>query len=184
MLMSRLTLAVKTAENTYAGQAGLYIVTDPEEDALNLPSGYGVYDIPLVLNSKQYNADGTLSSLQGEIVSLWGDVIHVNDQPWPFLHVEPRKYRFRVLNAAVSRSFALYFVDTTNINSPIPFQIIASDSGLLERPVLANRVVSFHRIPRSYMNPLDGVLHLLDKIFDLLILVFLLFWFGPVRYQW
>lgn len=59
------------------GQAGAYIITDPAEDALGLPSGYGVYDIPLVLSSKQYNDDGTLFSTNGETDSLWGDVIHV-----------------------------------------------------------------------------------------------------------
>lgn len=68
---------LKTAENAYMGQAGGYIVTDSAEDALNLPSGYGVYDIPLILSSKQYNSDGTLFSTEGEEDSLWGDVIHV-----------------------------------------------------------------------------------------------------------
>jgi FtsP/CotA-like multicopper oxidase with cupredoxin domain len=71
----------------------------------------------------------------GEDQSLWGDVIHVNGQPWPFLNVEPRKYRFRFLNAAISRSFALYFVNANNINNRIPFKVIASDAGLLERSV-------------------------------------------------
>ena len=59
------------------GQAGAYIITDEAEDALSLPSGYGVYDIPLVLSSKQYNSDGTLFSTHGETDSLWGDIIHV-----------------------------------------------------------------------------------------------------------
>lgn len=133
----------KTAKNAYAGQAGMYLVTDPSEDALNLPSGYGEYDIPLMLTARQYNTDGTLSSLDGELVSLWGDVIEVNGQPWPYLRVEPRKYRFRFLDAAVSRSFALYFVDSANAYTLIPFQIIASDSGLLERPVQESVLVSF-----------------------------------------
>jgi bilirubin oxidase len=49
--------------------------------------------------------------------------------------VEPRKYRFRFLNAAISRNFALYFVRSTNIDAKLPFQVIASDSGLLDHPV-------------------------------------------------
>lgn len=73
--------------------------------------------------------------MQNEDQSAWGDVIHVNGEPWPFLNVEPRKYRFRFLNAAVSRSFALYFATAANLNGKLPFQVIASDSGLLERPV-------------------------------------------------
>lgn len=117
------------------GQAGAYLITDEAETALNLPSGYGVYDIPLVLSAKQYNDDGTLFSTKGETDSLWGDLIHVNGQPWPFLNVEPRKYRFRFLNAAVSRAFALYLVNSNAVNGKLPFQVISSDNGLLGKPV-------------------------------------------------
>lgn len=117
------------------GQAGAYLITDAAEDALGLPSGYGEYDIPLVLASKFYNEDGTIQTAIGEDQSLWGDIIHVNGQPWPFLNVEPRKYRFRFLNAAVSRNFALYFVKLSAPNARIPFQVIATDAGLTTHPV-------------------------------------------------
>ena len=120
----------------------MYIIHDPAEDALNLPSGYGVHDIPMVLTSKQYNADGSLFSTVGEKISLWGDVIHVNGQPWPVLNVEPRKYRFRFLNAAVSRTFSLHMVNLAAENRMIPFQVIASDSGLLEKPTWTPNLVS------------------------------------------
>ncbi|KAH8886059.1 Cupredoxin [Thozetella sp. PMI_491] len=125
----------KTAENAYFGQAGAYIITDPEEDSLGLPSGYGEFDIPLVLSSKFYNADGSLQTVVNERTSTWGDVIHVNGQPWPFFNVQPRKYRFRFLNAAISRNFALYFVKSSDLNTRLPFNVIASDTGLLKRPV-------------------------------------------------
>ncbi|RYP72786.1 hypothetical protein DL771_003970 [Monosporascus sp. 5C6A] len=124
-----------TAENANFGQAGAYILTDPAEDSLGLPSGYGQFDIPLILASKYYNENGTLQSALGEEDSLWGDIIHVNGQPWPFLNVQPRKYRLRFLNAALSRNFALYFARTTNVSGKLPFQVIASDAGLLEVPV-------------------------------------------------
>ncbi|KAF2275287.1 bilirubin oxidase [Westerdykella ornata] len=127
-----------TAENAYFGQAGCYIITDPGEDALGLPSGYGQFDIPLALTSKFYNADGTLRSTEGEDDSLWGDVIHVNGQPWPYFNVQPRKYRFRFLNAAVSRSFALYFAKSSAVNTKLPFKVIASDAGLLQNSVTAS----------------------------------------------
>lgn len=98
----------------YFGQAGVYLITDQAEDALGLPSGYGQQDIPLVLSSKEYNADGTLHTTQGEDKSLWGDVIHVNGVPWPYLNVQPRKYRFRFLNAAVSRNFDVVSIPGMN----------------------------------------------------------------------
>jgi bilirubin oxidase len=87
----------------------------------------------MVLASKQFNADGTLFNLGGGI--FFGDVIHVNGEPWPFMNVEPRKYRFRFLDAAITRSFHLYFADNEFNTVPLPFQVISSDSGLLEHPV-------------------------------------------------
>ncbi|KAK3311811.1 Cupredoxin [Apodospora peruviana] len=123
-----------TAENAYFGQAGGYILHDPAEDSLGLPSGYGQFDIPLILSAKQYNNDGTLFSPAGETTSLYGDVIHVNGQPWPYFNVQPRKYRLRFLNAAVSRTFFLYFQRATGSTAKIPFQVIASDAGLLSGP--------------------------------------------------
>ncbi|KAI4953928.1 hypothetical protein J4E91_002777 [Alternaria rosae] len=120
-----------TAENAYFGQAGFYILHDPAEDGLGLPSGS--YDVPLALASKQYNSDGTLFDPASETVSLWGDVIHVNGQPWPYLKVEPRKYRFRVLNTAISRAFKLTLEDPAA--KKVPFHVIAADTGLMSKPV-------------------------------------------------
>lgn len=62
----------------------------------------------------------------------------MNGQPWPFFNVEPRKYRFRFLNSAVSRNFDLYFAKSTATGTKLPFQVIASDAGLLTGPVSTN----------------------------------------------
>lgn len=120
-----------TAENAYFGQAGFYILHDPAEDALGLPSGD--YDVPLALSAKQYNSDGTLFDPKDELTSLWGDVIHVNGAPWPFMKVEPRKYRFRVLDTSISRAFKLTFEGDDN--KAIKFNVIGADTGLMTRPV-------------------------------------------------
>lgn len=89
--------------------------------------------------------------------------MHVNGQPWPFLNVEPRKYRFRFLNAAISRSFALYFALSSNVNGKLPFKVIASDAGLLGSPVQVSDLVSLstsftqsHHVT-SYMTDLKPV---------------------------
>jgi bilirubin oxidase len=86
----------------------------------------------LVLAAKQYNNDGSLFSPASETTSLYGDIIHVNGQPWPFLKVEPRRYRFRFLNAAISRSFFLYFEQATKAGTKLDFWVIGSDAGLLD----------------------------------------------------
>ncbi|PVI01637.1 Cupredoxin [Periconia macrospinosa] len=141
-----------TSENVLFGQTGTYLIHDPAEDPLGLPSGYGQYDIPLVLTSKHYNPDGTLKSSQGERQSYWGDVIHVNEQPWPFLNVEPRKYRFRILDASLSRNFDLFFVLSSAPSTRLPFHVIASDAGLLSVP---NKQVfdDFPDLINHLMNP-------------------------------
>jgi bilirubin oxidase len=73
---------------------------------------------------------------------LWGDVIHVNGVPWPFMNVQPRKYRFRILNAAVSRNFDLSFVKSTATSTKLPFKVIASDAGLLQNSVQVQHVIT------------------------------------------
>jgi bilirubin oxidase len=57
-----------------------------------------------------------------------------NGQPWPYLNVEPRKYRFRLVDASVSRAFRLSLVETGK-TSAIPFTVIAADAGYLSRPI-------------------------------------------------
>jgi bilirubin oxidase len=118
------------------------LVTDPAEDALGLPSGYGQFHIPLVQSSKYQNSDGTLNSSLDEEDSLWGDVVHVNGMPWPFINVKPRKYHFRILNAAVSRNFDLFFLKSTATSTRLPFKVIASDAGLLQNAVQVQHVIT------------------------------------------
>ncbi|KAF2750885.1 hypothetical protein M011DRAFT_455861 [Sporormia fimetaria CBS 119925] len=125
-----------TAENAYFGQAGFYILHDPAEDALGLPNG--TYDVPLALSSKRYNRDGTLFSPASETNTFEGDVIHVNGEPWPYFEVEPRKYRFRLLDSSISRQFKLYL--QADGGAKVPFQIIASDTGLLTKPVQSDNL--------------------------------------------
>lgn len=79
---------------------------------------------------------------------MYGDVIEVNGQPWPYLDVEPRKYRFRILNTAVSRTFELRLTkesssksrrdddeDENDGGSGIPFIVVASDAGFMNSSV-------------------------------------------------
>ncbi|KAI7163252.1 Cupredoxin [Hortaea werneckii] len=126
-----------TSTNAYFGQAGVYIIYDPEEDKLGLPSGD--YDIPLALSDKTYQSNGDLASPGGNPINFFGDTIHVNEQPWPYLSVEPRKYRLRFFDMSISRPYDLYFQDPDG--NWIDFEVIASDSGLFGGPVKTNDVV-------------------------------------------
>ena len=130
---------MNTSVNAYSGLAGFYIVEDPEvEAALGLPQG--AYDIALAISAKQYTPSGSLTWVGNETDSVYGDVIEVNGQPWPFLSVEPRTYRFRILNIALSRIFILGILDNFD-NTNVPFQIVASDSGLMSMPVTTTDLV-------------------------------------------
>jgi len=137
--------AYTTAEGAYHGQAGYYLLIDPAEASLGLPSGN--YDLGMGLESKQYDEEGDLVFDTHNNTGLWGDIIQVNGQPWPYLEVEPRKYRFRVLDGAISRStscrpphsievsdhFKVFRISMTadeGDGTPIPFHVISTDGGM------------------------------------------------------
>jgi bilirubin oxidase len=58
------------------------------------------------------------------------------------MNVQPRKYRFRILNAAVSRNFDLFFVKSTATSTRLPFEVIASAAGLLQNAVQVQHVIT------------------------------------------
>ncbi len=124
--------------NVYAGLLGIFFVRDAVEDALNLPSGE--YEIPLVLVDRMIDHEGHLyypSSMNESgpwIPELFGNLFLVNGKLLPYLEVAPRKYRFRVLNAANARFFHL-----TLPEGPIFYQI-GTDQGLLHQPVEVKRL--------------------------------------------
>jgi spore coat protein A, manganese oxidase len=137
-----------TRLNVYMGLVGLYILRDDVEEALNLPSGD--FEIPLVIQDRSVAPDGSLvypAQTPGNaslppvwIPEFFGENVLVNGKIWPFLTVEPRKYRFRILNASNSRFYRLTLAESDEAgrliggSAPI-FVQIGSDGGLLSRPV-------------------------------------------------
>jgi len=119
--------------NVCAGMAGLYIVRDAFEDALNLPKG--PYEIPLVLMDRMFQPDGQIYYPVSEFPEApWmpeytGNAVLINGKLLPYLEVEPRKYRFRLLNASNGR---FYFL---SLDNNAPFHQIGTDQGLLPAPV-------------------------------------------------
>ncbi len=124
--------------NICAGMAGLYVVRDAFEDSLNLPKGE--FEVPLVLMDRMFRSDGQLYYPVGQLKgSPWvpeymGNATLINGKLLPHLEVQPRKYRFRVLNASNAR---FYFL---SLDNGAPFQQIGSDQGLLSAPVSVSRL--------------------------------------------
>ncbi len=122
----------RTAVQVYFGLAGLFYIDDDAADGLRLPSEYGVDDIPLVLQDRSFNNDGSfayMSSMRDRMTGMKGDVMLVNGAPFPVHEVTSKLMRFRILNGSNARIYNLEFSDGRTM------QQIATDGGLLERPV-------------------------------------------------
>ena len=122
-----------TRLNLYAGLFGTFFVRDSFEDGLNLPKGK--FEIPLTICDRSFDTDGQLYyPVSPDPESPWvpevfGDAVIVNGKLFPYLEVDPRKYRFRLLNAANGRFFHLALSNGQEFNQ------IGTDLGLLPAPV-------------------------------------------------
>ena len=127
-----------TRLNIYAGLFGAYLVRDDDEQALNLPAGD--YDIPLTLCDRLVAQDGQLYYPVSEdpaapwVMQCNGNLVLCNGKIYPYFEVEPRRYRFRLINTANTRFFDL------SLSHDQPLQQIASDQGLLPAPLQRTRV--------------------------------------------
>ena len=146
-----------TGQQAYAGLAGLFIVTDPEEAALKLPAG--AYEVPIVLQDRTLDANNQLLYLGSKIgtprnsgmggmdgmnnsdrsgngmgdmssmMGFLGQQIFVNGKPDFTLAAATRVYRLRILNGSNSR---IYKLGWSNGN---PLTVIGTDGSLLTQPV-------------------------------------------------
>jgi len=142
-----------TRTNVYSGLAGFYLLRDPAHEPANLPGGtsdpavdqFGnPYEREVVIQDRMFDTNGQLywpnAGLNPTIHPFWvpeffGDVIMVNGKTWPYLQVEPRRYRFRLLDGSNARFYDLRIVDDKGGAGP-GFWQIGSDGGLLDGPVL------------------------------------------------
>ncbi|MHB1331928.1 MAG: multicopper oxidase family protein [Sulfuriferula sp.] len=131
-----------TAKQAYFGLAGLYMVEDEEDRALRntLHLEPGVTELPLLIQDKQFDADGALEYANNpmqQMMGQLGDTILVNLTPRPQLDIANRLYRFRILNGSNSRIYKLAFIQHGKM---LPYAIIGTDAGLLEHPHTAHEV--------------------------------------------
>ena len=163
-----------TRVNVYAGPAGFYLVRGGPDDqvidsrfgtkavlpgpapALGDPKGVAYYEIPIAVQDRSFNDDGSLfypdsrAFFDGataenpgyipetDLSPIWnpeffGNTIVVNGKTWPFLQVEQRRYRFRFLNGCNSRFLALKF-DNPNVD----VWQIGTEAGFLPAPIRIN----------------------------------------------
>ncbi|MBZ5537215.1 MAG: multicopper oxidase domain-containing protein [Acidobacteriia bacterium] len=155
----------ETRLNVYSGLAAFYLLRgDPEADVFPpLPSGDE--EVELVIQDKQFDSNGQLffpdgnppgAGLNGDpgnptlhayaIPEFFGDVIVVNGKSWPYMNVEPRRYRFHFLNGSNARMYALQLADKKGNTSapkvPTIWQI-GSDGGLFDKPVKIDAFTPF-----------------------------------------
>ncbi len=123
----------RTGPQVYGGMAGLFLVSDEEEEAAGLPDGE--FDIPMVLQDRTFDTNNQLVYLQGmggmmgRMNGFLGQWILVNGQPRFTLPVATRPYRLRLLNGSNSRIYRLAWQDGR------PLTVIGTDGGLLQKPV-------------------------------------------------
>ncbi len=132
-----------TRLNVFAGLAAAYLLRD-QSDTGHEPNTIGIpgdaYEIPLVIQDRQFSRDGKFfyptSDIEGVVWvgEYFGDVMLVNGKVWPYLNVEPRMYRFRILNGCNAR---ILNVDLSGLD----FWQIGAEGGLWDVPVRTRRLV-------------------------------------------
>jgi FtsP/CotA-like multicopper oxidase with cupredoxin domain len=142
-----------TRLNVYAGLAGAWLIRDEAEDALCLPSGDA--EIPLIIQDRNLDLDDAAAAFTGALLhktevqkidpvdpntpggpaEFFGPYTLVNGKIWPMLAVEPKLYRFRVLNGSNARTYRLVLLDDQGHIQNLVIYQIGSDQGLLEGKV-------------------------------------------------
>src|SRR6185312_11514760 len=123
-----------TSQNVYKGNAGVNLRL-PSGQAAKTGKSWGNldYDVNLMLSDKAFDSNGQLAMDIFQFDGFIGDVMTVNLAYKPFMNVERRKYRFRILNASVSRFFKLALANTSGGAQPI-YQI-GNDGNLLPKAI-------------------------------------------------
>ena len=130
----------KTGRQVFMGLAGIFLIDDDETKGVDLPSEYGVDDIPLVLQDRRFDNLGEFlysQNMMDTMMGVTGNVHLINGVIDPVVEVEPKAVRFRFLNGSNARIYNLMFEKQNEF-----FQV-AGDSSLLPTPVkLSNFIIA------------------------------------------
>jgi spore coat protein A len=127
----------------YLGLAAGYLMFDDVDNGKTINGQKvptGPYHLPIVLQDKTFNDDGTLwypTRGISEIHPIWvpeffGDTPVINGKAYPYLDAQPRRYRVRFLNGSQAR---FYHVSFELGETHLVFHVIGSEGGLLPAPV-------------------------------------------------
>lgn len=128
-----------TRTNVYAGLAGFYFLEDPPREPKGYPSG--PYEIEMAIQDRRFDTKSQLYFPQEQPVTnhpFWsvyfeGNVATVNGAAFPYLKVEPRRYRFHLLNGSNHRDYILSF-------GSAPVYQIGADDNYFDKPVPLSNV--------------------------------------------
>ncbi len=118
-----------TANQVYFGLSGLIYIEDEISRKLELPKEYGINDIPLIVQDRNFRRDGNFDYSTSMMGVIPGEDIIINGTVKPFFEVSEEKIRLRILNASNSEYFEF------SLSNKVSFQQIASDGGFLEKPI-------------------------------------------------
>ena len=122
----------KTGEHVWRGMAGMIVIEDEVTDQLDLPRQYGVDDIPVVLQDRWFTGNGQLSyrlSRHDMMMGLSGNFPLANGTIGAYFDTSAGRLRLRLLNGSNASTYNLA------LSNGQPMQQIATDGGLLEKPV-------------------------------------------------
>lgn len=147
-----------TAKQAYNGLASFLLVDDEDQRKLAkaLDLKLGVTDLPLVIQDKQFDAQGALvyrPNAQESMMGWLGDIVLANLTPNAVHAVTPRTYRLRLLNGSNARIYRLAFVKGADGSVALPFTVLGTDGGLIERP---------ETVTEAFLSPGER----LDVLFD------------------
>lgn len=125
-----------TAKQAYNGLASFFLVDDDDQRKLakTLDLRLGETDLPLVIQDKQFDAQGRLvykPNAHESMMGWLGDIVLTNLTPNAAHTVSPRTYRLRLLNGSNARIYRLAFVNGV---TPLEFTVIGTDGGLIDKP--------------------------------------------------
>jgi blue copper oxidase len=130
-----------TARQTYRGLFGMLAIEDDDERALrrSLDLVPGDTELTLALQDRRAgDGDRYAANPEDELIGWYGCVPHVNGVLRPHHDVAARRYRMRILNASNARTYRLAL--RTDAGAALPFTLIGTDGGLVERPQTCREV--------------------------------------------